>query len=336
MPRIPRPGENVPLQEGEAWLHDELPLEADHAIEKLILDADSWASDWRLRELAFETDARMIEHREYTSALRKVCKDYSNQVLKSFPLGVARWLAQETTNIFDDLPSQLFKRPQEGVRTANFAQENQFKLIHEEWVKQNNNPAFVLQALSIAKEQRVLPPDWVLESLIEAGAKVYESDGDADFGRALGFTPKKIKEARSGQRKVWVADLVAEAIDAGLTPSQAKELAIFEAEIVFGFRQYAPDTVQKYYERHTEERDGFGRSFMYSLAWYGLDSDPVYHSIYSPLWRRNSLKARLEAYRELIELYRDTGDVMIDRKQRLGHVTSKTLAALRRSEPPQN
>ena len=151
MPRIPRPGENVPLQEGEAWLHDELPLEADHAIEKLILDADSWASDWRLRELAFETDARMIEHREYTSALRKVCKDYSNQVLKSFPLGVARWLAQETTNIFDDLPSQLFKRPQEGVRTANFAQENQFKLIHEEWVKQNNNPAFVLQALSIAK-----------------------------------------------------------------------------------------------------------------------------------------------------------------------------------------
>jgi hypothetical protein len=92
--------------------------------------------------------------------------------------------------------------------------------------------------------------------------------------------------------------------------------------------------VQKYYEKYANERDGFGRSFMYSLGWYGLHSNPVYQSIYSPLWRRNSLKARLEAYRESIELYRDTDDVMIDRKQRLGHVTSKTLAALRRSEPP--
>ena len=334
MPKLPHPDDELsPEREAES-MFIEVAVDATPEIKEHIRHADYWSADWRLRELEFEREPRRAEHQKYVSALHKVCRDYSNQVLDEFPLGVARWLAQEADNVCAELPSQILKHPNEGVQTANFAQKNQFELLRDEWERQKHNPAFILQALSRARELNVFPPDWVLEALVEAGAKVYESDGDIEFGEALGLTPKKIKEARSGQKKVWVADLVAEAIDAGLTPTEARELAIFEAEIVFGWPRYATGTVQKYYEQHTQERDGFSRSFMYSFEWYELDSDPVYKSIYLPLWRRNSLKARLEAYRESIELYRDADDVMIDRKQRLGHVTSKTLAALRRSEPP--
>jgi hypothetical protein len=133
-----------------------------------------------------------------------------------------------------------------------------------------------------------------------------------------------------------VANLVAEAIDAGLTPTEAKELAIFEAELVFGFPLYAPGTAQKYYELYTDRCDGFARSFMYSFDWYGLGGDKVCHAIRLPFWRRKVLKLRLEAYREALELYPKTTDNELDRAKRLPHVVTKTVEALRRHEPPKN
>jgi hypothetical protein len=341
MARIPRPNEDCPHEsdetgERDTLLLDESPVQVTADIEKHIGEADYWARDWQLRELEFEPSARRAEHEKYMAALHKVCRDYNNQILKEFPLGVARWLAQEAENVCDGLPSQVLKRPTECVQTANIVHENQFRLIWDEWEKQNQNPAIILQALSKAKELGVLPPDWVLNLLIDAGARVYESDGGVKFDEALGFTPKKIKQARSAQKKVWVADLVAEAVDAGLSHTEAKELAIFEAELVYGWHQYTPDTVQKYYEQHVDERDGFGRSFMYSFGWYGLSGDNIYHAIRLPYWRKKVLKLRLEAYREAIELFPDTDNREIDRAQRLPHVVAKTVDALRRNEPPKS
>ena len=242
-------------------------------------------------------------------------------------------MAQEAENVCNGLPSQVLKSPDECVQTANVFHENQFDHLRQEWEGQDKTPALVMQTLSKAKELGVLPPDWVLRLLIDAGSEVYESDGDKGFDKALGFTPKKIKEARTAQAKVWVADLVAEALDAGLSSTEAKELTIFEAELVYDWPQYAPSTVQKYYEKHADERDGFGRSFMYSLGRYGFGSDNVYHSIRLPLWRRKVLKARLEAYRDAVELYPDTCDSKLDRARRLPHVVEKTVAALRRHVP---
>ena len=341
MARIPRPDDpsqpEDALHRAQAYvLDDEGPVKVDADIEKHISEADYWATDWRLRELEFEPNDRRAEHGKYMAALYKVCRDYGNQLLKPFPLGVARWLAQEAENVCGDLPSQILKRPEEGVQTTNFFQENQFGLLREEWLKQDKNPALILQALSLAKELETLPPGWVLDIMIEAGAKVYGSNGDLDFGEALRLTPKKIKEARSAQKKVWVADLVAEAVDADLTPDEAKELAIFEAEHVYGWLQYAPGTVQKYYELHVNERDGFGSSFMYSLDCNGLGTDQVYHSIRLPYWRKKVLKVRLEAYREAYEFNPATDGVGLDRAKRLKHVVRKTVDALRRNEPPMN
>ncbi len=338
MVKIPQSSDKpVNIEEAENRLIvPETPTSAE--LIEHIQNADQWASDWSLRELMFDRDPRKKEHQIYANALYKVCLDYSEGVLKEFPLGIARWLAQEAESICEDLPSQILKRPEEGVRTANFAQENQFELIQEEWKKQGKNPAFVLQALSMAKEQSVLPPNWVLDLVIEAGTQVYLTGGDVEFGEALELTPKKIKEAHSGQKKVWIADLVAEAIDGGLSSAESRELAIFEAEIVFGWPQYTPATVQKYYENHTDERDGFSRSFMYlhRPSEFGSDSNPLYHSIRLPYWRRKVLKARLEAYREAVVIYPDVGVTQLTRMQRLTHVVAKTVAALSRNEPPKN
>lgn len=336
MPKVPHPGRAPSSRDEGEGVFVDLPGEATPEIEEHIRHADYWAADWRLHELEFEQESRRSDHRKYLFALHKVGRDYSNQVLGEFPLGVARWLAQEAENVCNGLPSQVLKSSDECVQTANVYHENQFNLLWEEWGRQENNPALVLQTLSKAKELAVLPPDWVLRLLVDAGSKVYESDGDIDFGEALGLTPKKIKEARTAQKKVWVADLVAEALDSGLSSTEAKELAIFEAELVYGWRQYAPSTVQKYYEEHADERDGFGRSFMYCLRRYGLGSDNVYHSIRLPSWRRKVLKIRLEAYREAVGFYPDTQDAELDRAQRLSHVVSKTVAALRRHEPTKN
>ncbi|MBC8268058.1 MAG: hypothetical protein H8E36_04860 [Rhodospirillaceae bacterium] len=314
----------------------EWPVEVSADIEEHIKDADSWATDWRLFELDFESETRQAEHQKYLAALHKVCSDYNNQVLKEFPLGVARWLAQEANNVCEDLPSQVLKCPEEGVSTANFAQENRFGIIREEWEKQDRNPAFILQALVIAKELGVQPPSWVLDPLIEAGVKVYKNNGALMFGEALGLTPNKIEKGRTRQRKMWIADLVAEAIDGNLSQSEAKELAIFEAEIVFGWQQYKPGTVQKYYEDYANEREGFSQSFMESLEWFELIEDPVFQSTRLPYWRRKVLLLRLEAYREAMEFYPDTKDAHLDRVKRHTHVTTKTIAGLRRNEPPRN
>ena len=329
MARIPDLGGKTPGRESENGLTEVQPVEVEPNIEHHISDADYWATDWRLRELNFERDARKAEHQKYMVALRKVCRDYANQALKEFPLGVAHWLAQEADNVCDDLPSQILKRPFEGIQTAALHQENSFELSREEWEKQSHNPAFVLKALSYAHDEGILPPGWVLRLLVEAGAKVYKTDGDTQFDEALGLTPKKIKEGRSGQRKTWIANLVAEGIDADLPAPEARELAIYEAEFVYGWDRYAPGTVQKYYEQFADERDGFGATFMHSLGWYGFGSDAVFPSIRLLFWRRKALKARLQAYRE-------TEDTSLDRANRLHFVVEKTVRALCRNEPPVN
>ena len=56
-----------------------------------------------------------------------------------------------------------------------------------------------------------------------------------------------------------------EALDADLSPIEARELAINEAEIVYGWQQYALGAAQKYYETHAGERNGFMQSFLYSF-----------------------------------------------------------------------
>jgi hypothetical protein len=341
MARIPRsdeppaPRSDVP-ETGEEPLHINAPTEASAEIEDHIRNVDFWADDWRLNELEFDSEPRQAEHRLYLAALRKLCLDYSNQVLREFPLGAARWLAQEAENVCDGLPSQILKRSQEAVRTPDFAQRNQFELLREEWEGQSHNPALILQALSLAKELGVFPPDWVLGIVIDAGAKAYKSGGDLGFDEALGLTPGKIKEARSAQKKVWIADLVAEAVDAGLKQADARELAVFEVEYVYGWGTYTLGTVQKYYELDTSDREGFSQSFMYSLGWYGFRSDPVYQSFRLPYWRRKVLEVRLAAYREAYEFFPETGDIGLDRAQRLPHVVRKTVESLRRNQPPKN
>lgn len=322
--RYPLSGFIPPSSEPPAWLEEQ------------IRNADSWTQDWELNELNIETVARQSDHRKYIIALHNVCQNYYVRALNKFPLGIARWLAKEAENVCRGLPSQVLKSPDEGTRTANFAHENQFALLRNEWEAQNRNPALILQTLARARELKVIPPNWVVDLLVEAGSKVYESDGNICFDEALGLTPKKIKEARSAHKKVWIAELVAEAVDAKLSPTEARELAIFEAELVYGWSQYAPSTVQKYYETHADERNGFERSFFYSFDWYGSDSDDVRHSIRLPYWRRKVLKVRLEAYREAIELHPDSDDHQLIRVQRLSHIVSQTIAALRRRSPPKN
>ena len=75
---------------------------------------------------------------------------------------------------------------------------------------------------------------------------------------------------------------------------------------------------------------------MYSLEWYGLASDPVYHSIRLPFWRKKVLKIRLESYHTSFESFADSEDAQHDRTQRLAYVVSKTVAALRRNKPQTN
>ncbi len=173
MPKLPHPDRALSSSdEGESIFID-LPVEATPEIEEHIRHADHWAADWRLCELDFEQESRRSEHRKYLSALHKVGQDYSNQVLGEFPPGVARWLAQEAENVCNGLPSQVLKSPDECVQTANVFHENQFDHLRQEWEGQDKNPALVLQTLSKAKELGVLPPDWVLRLLIDAGSKVY-------------------------------------------------------------------------------------------------------------------------------------------------------------------
>jgi hypothetical protein len=310
--------------------------EANEEILEHIRDADSWAEYWGINELRLEGEAMRAEHQKYLVALHKVCSDYSDGTLSKFPFGVARWLAQEAEKVCDRLPSRVLKHPEEGAKTADFAQENLFDLVRGEWEKLDRNPQLILQALSIAKEKGVLPPDWVLDLIVEAGAKVYRSDGRIDFGTALGLTPKIGNGVRSGRMKEWVGDLVAEGIDGGLSHAEARELAIFEAELVLGWSQYKHDTVQKYYETHTGDRLGFGRSFMLSLDWHGHIADPVYQSGELPFWRRKVLKARLEAYRDSEELFLDKGNGKSLRAEKVDHVVSKTVSALKRNQPPKD
>jgi len=331
MVRLPHPSDKPRSQEQfSKFLR--IPTEINPELEEHINNADYWATDWELRELEFEKDARQAEHGMYIEALHKVCRDYCHNTLSIFPLGVARWLEKEVEKVLRYSPSQLIKSSIEGTQTANFGHSNQFELLREEWEAQERNPALILQTLHKAQEIGVTPPDWAIEQLVNAGAKVFETSGDIGFEEALGLTPRKIKFALSDQKKQSIADLVAEALDAELSPIEARELAIYEAEIVYGWQQYAPGTVQKYYETHAGERNGFMQSFLYSFEWFDLIGDEVFQSIGLPAWRKQVLKLRLQAYREAMDLFSQNDDRQRSREQRLRHVTSRTVAALRRTK----
>ena len=331
MVRLPHPSDK-PRSPEQFSKFLRIPTEINPELEEHINNADYWATDWELRELEFEKDARQAEHGMYIEALHKVCRDYCHNTLSIFPLGVARWLEKEVEKVLRYSPSQLIKSSIEGTQTANFGHSNQFELLREEWEAQERNPALILQTLHKAQEIGVTPPDWAIEQLVNAGAKVFETSGDIGFEEALGLTPRKIKFALSDQKKQSIADLVAEALDAKLSPIEARELAIYEAEFVYGWQQYAPGTVQKYYETHAGERNGFMQSFLYSFEWFDLIGDEVFQSIGLPAWRKQVLKLRLQAYREAMDLFSQNDDRQRSREQRLRHVTSRTVAALRRTK----
>ena len=141
-------------------------------------------------------------------------------------------------------------------------------------MRKQKDLAFALTKME-AREFDVTPPDWAIEQLVNAGARVFETNGEVGFEEALGLTPRKIKFALSDQKKQSIADLVGEALDADLSPIVTRELAINEAEIVCGWQQYAPGAVQKYYKTHAGERNGFMQSFLYSFEWFDLCGDEV-------------------------------------------------------------
>lgn len=269
----------------------------------------------------------------FIAALHKVCRDYCRHALNTFPLGVARWLEKEIEKVFRNLPSQILKSPIEGTQTANLGQSNQFEVLREDWGAKDRIPALLLQTLHKAREFDFTPLDWAIEQLVNARARVFETNGEVGFEEALGLTPRKIKFALSDQKKQSIADRVGEALDADLSPIEARELAINEAEIVYGWQQYAPGAVQKYYETHAGERNGIMQSFLYSFEWLDLCGDDSLQSVGLPEWRKQVLKIRLHAYREAMELFPESDDRLLLREQRLDHITSKTVAALRRTKP---
>ena len=95
MVRIPRPSEKVLSEASSKFPLFEPALETPHAIKEHIANADHWATDWELRELEFERDARQTEHGMYIAALHEVCRGYCHHAFNTFPLGIARWLEKE-------------------------------------------------------------------------------------------------------------------------------------------------------------------------------------------------------------------------------------------------
>ena len=201
MVRIPGPDEKVLSEASSKFPLFEPALETTHAVNKHIDDADHWATDWELRELKFERDARQTEHGMFIAALHKVCRDCCRHALNTFPLGVARWLEKEIEKVFRNLPSQILKSPIEGTQTANLGQSNQFEVLREDWGAKDRIPALLLQTPHKAREFDFTPPDWAIEQLVNAGARVFETNGEVGFEEALGLTPRKIKFALSDQKK---------------------------------------------------------------------------------------------------------------------------------------
>ena len=163
MVRIPRPDEKVLSEASSKFPLFEPALETTHAVNEHIDDADHWATDWELRELEFERDARQTEHGMFIAALQKDCQGYCRHALNTFPLGVARWLEKEIEKVFRNSPSQIIKSPIEGKQTANLGQSNQFEVLRNDWGAQGRNQALLLQTLHKAREFDVSPPDWAIE-----------------------------------------------------------------------------------------------------------------------------------------------------------------------------
>ena len=152
MPKIPSPKDNPPdIPEGECQMPD-VPAETTAELDDLIADPIWWSCKWGLNEYGADIDTRAKNHRQFLEALHKVCRDYVDGASHKFPYSVAGWLAHEAGKTCDGLPSQLLKRPDEAVKSARFDHENMFNLIREEWNKPKGNPAFVLNALTYARD----------------------------------------------------------------------------------------------------------------------------------------------------------------------------------------
>ena len=111
MARLPHPNDKPQVAENSVYEFRGPEVDRFSELEEHIQNADHWASDWGLRELKFEAKARRAEHGVYIAALQKVCHDYGQRTLKTFPVGVARWLSNEAGNVCRDLPSQVLKKP---------------------------------------------------------------------------------------------------------------------------------------------------------------------------------------------------------------------------------
>jgi hypothetical protein len=338
MPRIPGSDYKAFGREDSSSYSEGASVSADQKDTGLHSNAEMWWANWYPNERRQDRTSTEALHERFLKSLREVCREYLDRGLDSFPRNVVWFLEIEIEKLLDGFPSRVLKSPSEGYRTTEFGIENAFEATREVWEENNYDPAYVLKALADARAKGVSPPEWVVQKLLEAGANVYDSYGDKTFDEALGLTKGKIKKAHQHQIQCDIAELVAEGVDSDLAHEEARELAVYEAVFVYGYRRYELETVQKYYERYgKEKRCGFGPTFMHSLRWLrciddenedaDADADDIYKSCRLVFWRRKTLGERLRAYNEA---ERDG----LNPTETLKLVSSRTAEALRRKPPP--
>lgn len=294
--------------------------------------ADHW---FVLNNLSGGKEKKLALRQQFLTEISNALSDSAEFPRKALPVGVANLLSEECDAASNEEASSLFKSAAEALRSPDSAQTAIFAIKYCEWQKSEQNPAYIFQTLSIAYELNILPPLWVIDALLKAGNRVYQSDGEVGFDEALRNKPGKIKRARDHEKKCCVANMMAEAKAADLPAMDCCELINFEIESVFGWENYTPSTLQKYYEKyHTDDKFGFGRSFQQSFVLAGYEKTPEYHSHYLHFWRRKVLKARLEAYREIFENVGQKDVEFLERIAEITHfVARKTASALSRNQP---
>ena len=122
MVRLPHPSDKPRSPEHSVSKFLEITAEISPELEERIQNADWWVSDWELRELEFERDARQTEHGMYIAALHEVCRGYCQHTLNTFTLGIARWLEKEVEKVDDNL--ELSKEVEFGDDEFNEVLEN--------------------------------------------------------------------------------------------------------------------------------------------------------------------------------------------------------------------
>jgi hypothetical protein len=290
-----------------------------------------WYAEWGMNHLRNDPEKREETYQSFLVALRDTCQEYTSGLSDGFPIAVAEWIGKEADAALNDDPSHLLKRPVEASRTPMEHHENSFEELERLW-EEGGNFAHVVKALSYANDEGVMPPAWVWGPVFQAAARILNdrSRGEATgFDKATGFSSKRdLKKATTQRDRAVHVALMAEAIDAGLNHKDARELALFEVELVFDLVPFEEDTLQKYYETTTTTREGFGEAFLISLPSFSDDLKVLRQSILMSSWRRKVLPARLNAYRKAMA----DG---LDGEGMLAFVTERTVKALQESQPPQ-